>query len=245
MSGDYAMTLPAAPHAALSAIYGEAALAERPCLFSAVQVPLKAGDRASMAAVVAAMERVLAHPSYQAAVLGAALPADAPPRAAGACMGYDFHLGADGPKLIEINTNAGGLALVADLMNAWGLPGETLLDATVAMFRHEWAIEQGERRPLRRIAIVDDAPETQFLSLEFQRFKALFESHGIAAVVADPGELSWDAAAGRLLHQGQGVDLVYNRLTDFALHDAAHAPLLNAWSARAVVVTPHPLIHRL
>lgn len=245
MSDDFAMSLPAALHAPLCAIYGEAALAERPCLFSAVQVPLKGGDRAPMAALVSAMERVLANPVYQAAVLGAALPADAPARAAGVCMGYDFHLTADGPKLIEINTNAGGLALVADLMNAWGMAGDSLLDATVAMFRSEWAIEQGDTRPLRRIAIVDTQPETQFLSLEFQRFKALFERHGIAAMVADPGELSWDAAAGRLMHGGQVVDLVYNRLTDFALQDAAHAALLAAWQARAVVITPHPLVHRL
>lgn len=29
----------------------------------------------------------------------------------GALMGYDFHLGEDGPKLIEVNTNAGGAFL--------------------------------------------------------------------------------------------------------------------------------------
>jgi hypothetical protein len=191
------------------------------------------------------MERVLANPSYQAAVLGSALPPEAPPRAAGACMGYDFHLSEDGPKLIEINTNAGGLVLVADLMNAWGMAGDPLLDATVAMFRSEWVIEQGQTQPLRRIAIVDAQPQAQFLSLEFLRFKALFERHGIAAVVADPAELSWDAAAGKLKHDGQVVDLVYNRLTDFALHDAAHAALLAAWQARSVVITPHPLVHRL
>lgn len=239
------MTLTQNLHAHLGAIYGEAALADHPCLFSAVQVPLQASDRALMAALVAAMERVLANPRYQAAVLGAALPAAAPPRAAGVCMGYDFHLTADGPKLIEINTNAGGLALVADLLNAWGMAGDALLDATVAMFRNEWGIEHGATTPLRRIAIVDSQPETQFLALEFHRFKALFERHGIAAVVADPGELRWDAAAGKLKHGGEAIDLVYNRLTDFALQEPAHAALLNAWQARAVVITPHPLVHRL
>lgn len=238
-------TLPAALHASLSAIYGEAALAERPCLFAATRVAVSAADREVMAAVVAAIERVLANPRYQAAVLGAALPADAPARAAGVCMGYDFHLTEDGPKLIEINTNAGGLALVADLMNAWGMPGDTVFAATLAMFRQEWAIERGDERPLRRIAIVDQAPATQFLRLEFHRFQALFEQHGIAAVVADPAELSWDAAARRLLHHGEEIDLVYNRLTDFALQEPAQAALLAAWQARAAVVTPHPLIHRL
>ena len=33
-------------------------------------------------------------------------------------MGYDFHLGAGGPKLIEVNTNAGGAFLNALLAKA-------------------------------------------------------------------------------------------------------------------------------
>ena len=54
--------------------------------------------------------------TYQAAVLEWA-PAIAR-RDFGPCgvfMGYDFHLGADGPKLIEVNTNAGGALLNAFL----------------------------------------------------------------------------------------------------------------------------------
>lgn len=33
-------------------------------------------------------------------------------------MGYDFHLGEDGPRLIEVNTNAGGAFLNALLARA-------------------------------------------------------------------------------------------------------------------------------
>ena len=238
-------SLPAALAAPLAAIYGAEALAERPCLFSAVRVPLAEADRAAMVALVAAMERVLANPRYQVAVLGAPLPPDAALRAAGVCMGYDFHLTPAGPKLIEINTNAGGLALVADLMNAWGMPGDALFAEALAMFRSEWWLESGDRRPLRRIAIVDADPATQFLYPEFERFRAVFEQAGIAAVVADPRELHWNAGTGQLQHAGEVVDLVYNRLTDFALQDPAHAALLAAWQARAVVLTPHPQVHRL
>ena len=36
----------------------------------------------------------------------------------GVFMGYDFHLAADGPKLIEVNTNAGGAFLNALLAKA-------------------------------------------------------------------------------------------------------------------------------
>ena len=66
-------------------------------------------DLAAMVDVVAAIEAAAESPTYQAAVLEWA-PAiarrDFGPR--GVFMGYDFHLGADGPKLIEVNTNAGG-----------------------------------------------------------------------------------------------------------------------------------------
>ena len=239
------MSLPDFLSMSLHGIYGEQALSDRPCLFSGVQVPLTEKDRAGMAAVVSAMERVLANPRYQKAILGAALSAEEAPRAAGVCMGFDFHLTPDGPKLIEINTNAGGLALVADLMNGWSLPGGAVFEAALAMFRNEWAIEHGATPALRRIAIVDTQPESQFLSLEFHRFKTLFEQNGLLAVVLDPADLQWDAAAQKLTYAGDVIDLVYNRLTDFSLTDPAHAALLAAWQARAAVLTPHPLVHRL
>ena len=46
-------------------------------------------------------------------------------------------------------------------------------------------------------------------------------------------------------HAGEAVDLVYNRCTDFALQDAAHAALAAACRADAVVLTPSPRHHAL
>ena len=64
-------------------------------------------------------ERVAALPGYRAHTLARA-PAvaqhDFGP--AGVFMGYDFHLGGDGPRLIEINTNAGGALLNASMFDA-------------------------------------------------------------------------------------------------------------------------------
>jgi hypothetical protein len=48
-------------------------------------------------------------------------------------MGYDFHLSPDGPRLIEINTNAGGAFLNAALARAHHACCESmglLMDAT-------------------------------------------------------------------------------------------------------------------
>ena len=82
------------------------------------------------------------------------------------------------------------------------------------MFREEWRLQRGEL-PLRRIAIVDEAPAGQFLAPEFTLFRELFEEHGIAAVVCDPAEL--ERVGDGLMYAGEPVDMIYNRLTDFAL----------------------------
>jgi hypothetical protein len=60
-------------------------------------------------------------------------------------MGYDFHLTAVGPKLIEINTNSGGGLLNAYLLAEHGSrAGARIRDEFVAMFREEWRLERGD-----------------------------------------------------------------------------------------------------
>jgi hypothetical protein len=174
-------------------------------------------------------------------------------------MGYDFHMGADGPRLIEINTNAGGALLNAALARAHRACCDSMrglfdtstdllqLDATfVAMFRSEWRAQRGAA-PLRTVLIVDDAPETQYLAPEFALARQLFLQHGITAAVADARELQWHDGAlwHPALPAGQPVDLIYNRLTDFDLSDPAHAALREAYVAGGAVVTPHPRAHAL
>jgi hypothetical protein len=112
----------------------------------------------------------------------------------------------------------------------------------VDMFRHEWHLS-GRARPLASIAIVDQAPEQQYLYPEFLLFQQLFERHGLRAVIADPAALEW--RVGMLWHGELAIDLVYNRLTDFYLEQAASAALREAYLAHAVVLTPHPQAHAL
>jgi len=229
---------------------------ERPHLFAGTTVFLGQACVERMAAVVAAVERVAARPAWAERVLAWA-PAAARhgTAAAGVFMGYDFHLGSQGPQLIEINTNAGGGLLNAALAQAQFacceevaaiLPGvhpaPTLEQDFVDMFREEWRAERGAA-PLARIAIVDEQPPSQFLYPEFLLFRKLFERHGLAAVVCDPAELRF--AEGALWHGGARIDLVYNRLTDFGLEAPGNAALRQAWLAGAVVLTPHPRAHAL
>ncbi|GAB4399091.1 MAG: hypothetical protein OHK0048_11880 [Rhodoferax sp.] len=203
---------------------------------------------------VAAVERVAKLPGYQDQALARASALalrDWGPL--GACMGYDFHLDGDQVKLIEINTNAGGLLLNAaltqaqqDCANAPATvtpPSEHDVRAQVwAMFAREWALQRGNA-PWQRVLIVDDAPTTQYLAPEFALYKQLFAQHALDAQIADPAELSW--RDGSLWHQGQPVQMVYNRLTDFDLSAPEHAALRCAYEAGAVVLTPHPRAHAL
>jgi hypothetical protein len=214
-------------------------------LFSAAEVRVSPTDLHAMATLIQAIESVVAMPAYQQRVLaGAPESAQQPVAARSVFFGYDFHLSAEGPKLIEINTNAGGGMLNSRLLAAHGelAAAQQVEDAYVAMFHSEWRLMRGDL-PLRRIAIVDEHPATQYLAPEFALFRNLFEAHGIAAVIADPSELTRDG--NRLLHQGEVVDLVYNRLTDFSLNATVHSDLRAISEAGGVAITPHPRAHAL
>lgn len=213
--------------------------------------------------IIAAIELVIALPGYQQKVLAYA-PESALfiPKAHGVFLGYDFHLGPNGPQLIEINTNAGGGLLNVILAQAQTAccslvdgrrPGDTNTQAIaseqynadqtfVAMFLHEWQTERGDT-PLSSIAIVDEAPFEQFMLPEFLLFKKLFERHHIKTVICDPSELTF--RNGSLWHGPLKIDLIYNRLTDFGLEEAAQKTILEAYINGAVVVTPHPRNHAL
>lgn len=225
-----------------------------PHLFSPAPVFVAREQIDSMRAIVAAVERVAGNPHYRAHVLAEAPPiARHEPSAQGILQGYDFHISPNGPQLIEINTNAGGALLNAELIRAQRTcceevaelitgPNTTAADQRIIeMFLAEWRQARGTE-PLRRIAIVDEAPATQYLYPEFLLFARLFEAHGIDAVIADPAELQFE---GGVLHHARGpVDMVYNRLTDFYLEAPANAALRAAWLADAVI-TPNPHEHAL
>ncbi len=231
-------------------------LDDRPHLFAANPVFVGRRQTERMAAVIAAVEAVAQLPAYRSQALARA-PAIARyrPKALGVFMGYDFHLGADGPQLIEINTNAGGALLsllLGRAQRACCPPARQLvrsptdlpaLDAAfVEMFRQEWRLSRGGE-PLRRIAIVDQAAQEQYLYPEFLLFQQLFQRRGIEASIAEPAELSF--RDGRLWHRQQPVDLVYNRLTDFYLESPQARALRAAYLADAAVITPHPYAHAL
>lgn len=228
-----------------------------PHLFSARPVFISASQAARMAQVVNAIESVVAMPSYRAEIFAHApeIARHEPGGAKGVFFGYDFHLNDDQLGLIEVNTNAGGAMLnavlaraqhaccgVMDSIISTAKTVETLEARIVNMFLNEWRLS-GKQHPLRSIAIVDEAPEQQFLYPEFLLFQQLFQRHGLQAIIADPANLQW--RDGALWHDDIAIDLVYNRLTDFLLDAPASAALRTAYLAHAVVLTPHPQAHAL
>ncbi len=228
-----------------------------PHAFAAQPVFASADVFSRMAAVVTAIDTLVQRPEWQERALAHApeIARHAARGVRGVFYGYDFHLDGERLGLIEINTNAGGAMLNAVAARAQRacceavqrlLPLPRTADALerdiVAMFRREWQLAQLPR-PLRRIAIVDDAPASQYLYPEFLLFQRLFRQHGLDAVVLDPSELRFD---GQALRDDAGViDLVYNRLTDFSFDGAGALALRDAFLADAVVVTPHPRGHAL
>ena len=227
----------------------------RPHLFSNVPVFMAATSLVAMQEIVEAIEATARLPFYRDAVLSWAPDISQKDHGpAGAPMGYDFHLDDDGPKLIEVNTNAGGAFLNAVLARAQKACCADTVDQTasrmiedfeehiLAMFQQEWR-HQRSSGEMGTIAIVDDTPLEQYLYPEFALAREMLLSRGLETVIGDARQFKYKS--GQLFLDGRRIDLVYNRLVDFTLMQPEHAALRAAYDDGAVVVTPNPHNHAL
>ncbi len=234
-----------------------AELAAAPIPYAQAVVALAPEHFAAIARSVKLLFEVAHTPGYAAVVdPGATQTARFDAGNFGVFMGYDFHLTESGPRLIEINTNAGGALLnrlhTAELCEparlaclcADVLPVDGMLDRIAESFRAEVAAARGPGVQLERLAIADERPREQFLLPEFELFVDLFRARGIEAEIADTAALA-RAADGRLHAAGGPLDLVYLRDTDFLLEAPRSAALRAAWLEGRVVVTPSPREHHL
>jgi hypothetical protein len=242
-------------HTEFGDVFSPAVWTNHEHLFSASPVFVDQESLRRMAEVVTAVEEVVRTPSFRDAVMGWAPEiARFDPGPVGGLLSYDFHVAAAGPRLIEINTNPGGAFLNAVLgrfqslccNEAEGLdtaPAGVIAErALLDTFMTEWRMQRADT-PLRVVAIVDEAPAQQYLYPEFLLVAELLRRRGIRAIVCDPSELV--AREGRLYHGDALIDLLYNRLTDFALAKPEHATIKASYLAGGVVMTPHPRAHAL
>ena len=151
-------------------------------------------------------------------------------------LGFDFHLSETGPKLIEINNNAGGL-FVGDA--GWlqqpeidALPGY-LEERLQAMFPDSW----------QSLAIMDEAVETQFMYPEMQAYAALLRQQGRDVAVVSPQDIIRRENA--LYVKDKMIQGLYNRHTDFYLESAALAHIRHALLAGQVELNPYPRSYAL
>lgn len=223
--------------------------------YAGTLIGLERGVFDTIRRVVAALHGIAHREAFQARVdTDACEVARHRPRNFAVFMGYDFHLTPAGPRLIEVNTNAGGALLnglhTASLCDPAKLacvcsdlmPVATMQARLVATFVAEHALAR-PGVPLRRVAIADDRPGEQFLRAEFDLFVRLFAEAGIEAGVCDVRDLA--RRDGALTLDGRPVDLVYLRDTDWRLSEPRSRALHDAYLAGEAVVTPSPREHHL
>ena len=223
---------------------------ERPNLFSNTALFISSNELEEMNSIVEAIESVARNKSFIQKVLSKSYQVaskDFGPR--GVFMGYDFHLSEEGPKLIEINTNAGGAFLNLVLAQAQlkccedaksPVELEGLEDKFFEIFKQEWKSQKQEKK-LEVIAIMDERPSEQYLYPEFKLFAELFKRKGIDAFIVDPTLI--ESKEDGLWYQSKKIDLIYNRTTDFYFESDIYADIKSAYESELVVITPNPHHH--
>jgi hypothetical protein len=226
-------------------------LDERPNLFASTAVFISTAQLHAMEEQAEAIEAVAASDAFRREVTERATIPVAPYETPGLFLGYDFHLSADGPKLIEVNTNAGGAFLVEKLEaavrlsepscgdGAFGSIGPAGQSIARTIIREYGSARPGERPTC--VAIVDERPQDQFLHPDMLLAAEALKTLGINSIVCDPSDLTVEA--GALRARGEVVDLVYNRLCDFDLSEERHSVLRHALTEGLAVVSPAPIHH--
>ncbi len=222
------------------------------------QVTLQRHDIKTMIRLARVLRQLSKRPAYLEAITtqtNATTPLFDPQHES-VMMGYDFHLTADGPRLIEVNTNAGGSLMAQRALQPCFPPGPRFPDdiydpeerrqiRLLNSFAQEMRFfSQGQITRPQSIVILDDAPEQQFLYTEMQAFATLCTQWGCETVlIAAPAELTMNGDG--VFHQGRRIDMIYNRHCDFYLESKELAGLKAAWLNHRVCLTPNPYIYWL
>lgn len=160
-------------------------------------------------------------------------------------LSYDVHPTADGPVLIEVNTNAGGvLAAIAaarginDCCAEW--EQGRLRGRLLELFRRD--LLGGDGKDAGVVAIVDDHLASQPLLAEMQALAQMMRPYARDVLVIDAQDLHYER--GRLCHGDTVVDRVYWRSTDFTVEAPEHEPLRRALADGAITLAPSPAAYR-
>lgn len=156
-------------------------------------------------------------------------------------LSYDVHPTPQGPVLIEVNTNAGG---VLTAVHAARTGNECCADweqgqleaRLLALFKRD--LLGADREQTGVVAIVDDQLAAQTLLPEMEALADLLRPFASEILVVDAKDLRF--TGGRLRHGATPIDRVYWRSTDFLLGEPEHAPIRRALLEKSVIVAPSP-----
>lgn len=154
-------------------------------------------------------------------------------------LSYDVHPTPDGPVLIEVNTNAGG---VLTAIEAARQGNECCADwergqleaRLLALFRRD--LLGVDRASTGVVAIVDDQLSGQALLPEMSALAELIRPLAEQVLVIDAAELVF--SDGRLRHGATPIDRVYWRSTDFLLTAQEHSAVRRAVLEKTTVLAP-------
>lgn len=162
-------------------------------------------------------------------------------------MGYDFHVSEAGPRLVEVNTNAGGAYIAWHSEQQAGAMSERqekrLQQRLLASFMREWHDFSAGERALQRVVLVDEEPEEQPLYPEMLACRDWLRDQNLAAEIATPEQLTSDRDG--VWVNGEPVDLIYNRHCDFFLEQKELAGMRQAYLAGTVCLSPNPFAYGL
>ncbi|MCB0394291.1 MAG: hypothetical protein KDD25_07015 [Bdellovibrionales bacterium] len=158
---------------------------------------------------------------------------------------FDFHLTSEGPKLIEVNTNA-AFSSMGSLLQA-----SKNVSPNFGHFFEEFANDIKSELILffksnvePKILIVDQNLENQFAAFEMFLFQDFFESLGWFCKVRDLQEVEFDGACLKD-SEGNQFNFVYNRHTDFLFAQPESKHLKAAFDSKKICFSPNPFEYLL
>jgi hypothetical protein len=156
-------------------------------------------------------------------------------------LSYDVHPTSDGPVLIEVNTNAGGILLAFESARQVNeccadREQEQLQGRLLELFRRD--LLGGNPQHAGTVAIVDDNLAAQSLLSEMQALAAMMRTEVQDVRVVDASELRY--FDGRLRHGESAIDRVYWRSTDFILAYPEHEAVRRAVAEGTTAIAPSP-----
>ncbi|RPH58357.1 MAG: hypothetical protein EHM89_12525 [Acidobacteria bacterium] len=156
-------------------------------------------------------------------------------------LSYDVHPSPAGPVLIEVNTNAGGIATAMQATRHVNLccpdwEQDVLEARLLALFQRELLGDTPSRTGV--VAIVDDELASQPLLPEMHALADLLRRRVPMVLVLDAAELEF--RDDRLRRRDMAIDRVYWRSTDFLLDEPRHAAIRRAVTEGSTILAPSP-----